>query len=87
MIELEEVGAPGQTADSVKVLLSEILGGRPEEYSESLRLVEDLAMDSLELLDLAMVLEDRYGIKLESDDIFKLETIGDVVARIAAQAT
>ncbi|EDT00721.1 phosphopantetheine-binding [Burkholderia ambifaria IOP40-10] len=86
MIELEEAGVPRQTAESVKVLLSEILGGRPEEYSESLRLVEDLAMDSLELLDLAMALEDRYGIELESDDIFKLETIGDVVAHIAAHA-
>ncbi|WP_175924297.1 acyl carrier protein [Burkholderia latens] len=72
---------------SVQVVMSEILGGRPEQYLDSMRLVEDLAMDSLELLDLAMVLEDRYGIVLESEDIFRIDTVGDVVALIADRAS
>ncbi|KVT54015.1 hypothetical protein WK55_22030 [Burkholderia ubonensis] len=68
-------------------MFCEILGGRPDEFASSLRLVEDLAMDSLELLDLAMVLEDRYGVVLESRDVFQLKTIGDVASLVHTRIT
>ncbi|KVC71741.1 acyl carrier protein [Burkholderia ubonensis] len=84
MIELSEVDVLHRATANVQAVMSEILGGHPEEYPESLHLVRDLAMDSLELLDLAMVLEERYGIVLESDDIFKLNTIGDVAVLIVS---
>lgn len=83
--DVNEQSVVSKTAGDVKVLFGEILCRDPEEFCDSQRLIEDLAMDSLELLDMAMALEDRYGIVLETDDVFRLNTVGDVAALLTAR--
>lgn len=51
-----------------------------------MRLVEDLELDSIRLLTLAMAVEDRFRICLDEDDEAALETVGDLVAVIAAKS-
>ena len=43
---------------------------------------QDLRADSFELMELVMVLEDEYGIKVEDDALENFETVGDVIEYI-----
>ena len=51
-------------------------------YDARMRLVEDLAMDSLRMVMLLVSLEDVFEIELDESDMnpFALITVGDVVA-------
>lgn len=50
-----------------------------EDLSESTSFVDDLHADSIDLVHLAMTLEDEYDIELEDEDIENIKTIGDAV--------
>jgi len=41
--------------------------------------IEDLDLDSLDLLELAFHLEDEFGIEVEDEDMMGLVTINDVL--------
>lgn len=47
---------------------------------------EDLEVDSLDLVELAQIAEDEYGVELSDADLEGLETVGDVIGLIAARA-
>jgi acyl carrier protein len=40
---------------------------------------EELDIDSLDLVELAQVIEETYGVKLKGDDVKGLKTVGDAV--------
>jgi acyl carrier protein len=46
------------------------------------RLVEDLALDSLDLVSVLMKLEDRFDIKIELDDVPNIETVSELAAHL-----
>ena len=48
-------------------------------------LASDLGVNSLELADLIVMCEDRFGIVFEDEDLASLITIGDVAAYIEAR--
>ena len=47
-----------------------------------LRLIEDLALDSLRRLTLAVEVENLFRVKLEPEDEAGLETVGDLVVLV-----
>lgn len=53
-----------------------------EPLSPDLRLVEDLRLDSLRLLTLAVEVENRFRVCLEPEDEAVIETVGDLVAAV-----
>lgn len=52
------------------------------ELHAGLRLVEDLQLDSIRLLSLAMAVEDHFQIALDADDEAGIVTVGDLLALI-----
>lgn len=56
--------------------------GFNERLTPELRLVEDLQLDSLRLLTLAMALEDRFRIALDEEEEAAIATVGDLVALV-----
>jgi acyl carrier protein len=44
-----------------------------------------LDIDSLDLVELVQVLDDEFGVKIESADMKELATVGDVVDLVAAR--
>ena len=46
---------------------------------------DDLQADSLDLFELVMAFEEEYGVEIPSEDLEKLETVGDVMEYIKAQ--
>ena len=45
----------------------------------------DLDIDSLDLVELAQIVEDEYGVQLTAEDAEKLSTLGDAVDLIVAR--
>lgn len=50
------------------------------DLEPSSRLVEDLGLDSIRLLTLAVAVEDHFGICLDADDEAALVTVADLLA-------
>ncbi len=44
---------------------------------------EDLEVDSLDLVELAQIIEDDYKVEIQDSDLDKIETVGDVVDLVA----
>ena len=61
-------------------LLVEELQIDPAEITMEAELSNDLGINSIELADLVMICEEKFGITIEDDDIRKFTTVGDVVA-------
>ena len=66
--------------------LAEELEVEAAEVSEGTRFKEDLDADSLDLYELVMELEDRYGISVSEEQAAQIKTVGDAVDFVMAHA-
>ncbi|MGZ6928889.1 MAG: acyl carrier protein [Acidimicrobiia bacterium] len=48
---------------------------------------EALEIDSLDLVELAQIVEDEYGVVLKGEDMKELKTVGDAIDLIASRAS
>ncbi|OPX22756.1 MAG: acyl carrier protein [Planctomycetales bacterium 4484_113] len=71
--------------DEVKSLVAEKLGLDASAVSPESSFVDDLNADSLDLADLVMALEDKYGLTFGDADTDKFKTVSDVVSAIEAK--
>lgn len=60
-------------------------GEERENVSLSARFA-DLDVDSLDLVELAQIVEDEYGIEVKDSDLDKVETVGDVVELVSQRS-
>lgn len=61
------------------------LRSRLSESADDLRLVEDLGLDSLTLLEVALLAEDVLRISITADELRQVRTIGDVKLFVQAK--
>lgn len=66
---------------SIVAVAREHLGHRGP-LSPEMRLVEDLELDSIRLLTLAVEVENRFRVRLDEADEAAIETVGDLVAAV-----
>ena len=59
-----------------------LTGEEIASITENTRLREDLSIDSLEAVEIAMLLEDKLHIILEENDMDDVVTVGDLVSVI-----
>ncbi len=55
-----------------------------DEITMEAELSGDLGINSIELADLVMLCEDRFGIEINDEDIRGFTTVGDVVTYLEA---
>jgi acyl carrier protein len=72
----------GSTEQEVIDIVVEQLGVDKEDVTLTKSFVEDLNADSLDLTELIMTFEERFGCEISEEDAEKLKTVGDVVAYI-----
>ena len=65
--------------EDVKAMIAKQLKADPATITRETRLVEDLKADSANVMVMIMDLEDKFGIRVEDDQIMKMKTVGDVV--------
>ena len=57
----------------------EVLAVEPDAVREDARFKDDLDADSLDLVELVMALEERFGISVPESDLEGLETVGQAL--------
>jgi len=64
---------------SIKKIISKRLNTTPEQIELTAYLQDDLGADSLDLVELVLLLEEEYGIPIDEEQAEALQTIGDIV--------
>ncbi|MCB2155250.1 acyl carrier protein [bacterium] len=70
------------TADKVKEVIVTQLGVNMEEVSPEASFIDDLGADSLDIVELVMAFEEKFGIEIPDDDAEKIRTVGDAISYI-----
>jgi len=68
--------------EQVKEIIVELLGVDPDKVTMEASFREDLGADSLDLVELVMEFEDKFGETISDEDAQKIKTVGDVVRYI-----
>ncbi|MCI9490035.1 acyl carrier protein [Lachnospiraceae bacterium 48-42] len=68
--------------EKLKTLISENLEINTDNVTESSSFKEDLGIDSLDLFELVMAMEEEFDIEIPSDDLENMSTVGDVIEYI-----
>jgi acyl carrier protein len=69
----------------IKEFLLDALPLTEERVTMEARFQEDLEADSLDLVELIMTLEEKYGIKITDEEAAEIKTVGDAVDFVAAR--
>jgi acyl carrier protein len=70
----------------VREHLAEELEVEIGRISETTRFKEDLDADSLDLYELVMELEDRYGVSVSEEQASRIKSVGDAVGFVIEHA-
>jgi acyl carrier protein len=65
--------------ETVKSIIVELLSIDEAKVTPEARFREDLEADSLDLVELIMAFEEKYGAEISDEDAQKLTTVGEVV--------
>ncbi len=60
-------------------IIEEQLSVEGMEITENTRFKEDMSADSLDLFELAMAIEEAFGVEIPSEDLESITTVGSVV--------
>jgi acyl carrier protein len=61
------------------------VGAEPSEISREADF-EALDVDSLDLVEVAQIVEDEFGVRLEGDDLKGIKTVGDVIDLVVSKS-
>lgn len=73
--------------DEVKAIIVELLGVDEGKVTPEARFREDLEADSLDLVELIMAFEDKFGGQISDEDAQKITTVGEAVRYIEEHMT
>ena len=69
-------------AKKIKLVIAEQTKMKPEEITEKTKFTADLGLDSLDMVELIMELEEALGIKIPDKDAEKLTTVGEAISYV-----
>jgi acyl carrier protein len=72
------------TFEEVKAIIIDLLGADESKVTMDARFREDLEADSLDLVELIMAFEDKFGGEISDDDAQKITTVGEAVTYLDA---
>jgi acyl carrier protein len=76
------------SADEIRTglasILQEVADVSPEDVSDEKSFTDDLDVDSLSMVEVAMAAEEKFGVKIPDEELPKLKTVGDAVNYISA---
>ena len=70
------------TFEEIKEIIVDLLGVDEQKVTMDARFREELEADSLDLVELIMAFEDKFGGEISDDDAQKITTVGEAVAYI-----
>ncbi len=73
------------TYTELRAIVKDLLGADEAKITMEARFREDLEADSLDLVELIMAFEDKFGAEISDEDAQKIATVGDAVNYIDAR--
>ena len=71
--------------ERMKAIIAEQLNVNVEELKPETNFKEDLGVDSLDLFELVMALEEEFDTEIPSEDLEKIATINDIAEYLKAK--
>ncbi|WP_326569446.1 acyl carrier protein [Amycolatopsis rhabdoformis] len=77
-------------ADNAEILaglaeiVEEVAGVAQDDVTAEKSFVDDLDIDSLSMVEIAVQAEDKFGVKIPDDELANLKTVGDAVNYVSA---
>jgi acyl carrier protein len=71
-------------AEAIAEVVERVSGVPAAQVAPESAFADDLGMDSLTLMDVVVGVEDRFGVRINDDDIAGLRTVADAVDYIEA---
>ena len=72
------------TLTGLSEIIEEVAGVPAADVSPEKTFTDDLDIDSLSMVEIAVQAEDRFGVKIPDDELANLKTVADAVAYIDA---
>ncbi|MDE3723683.1 MULTISPECIES: acyl carrier protein [Nocardiopsis] len=63
-------------------IIEEIVGTEPSEVTPEKSFVDDLDIDSLSMVEIAVAAQDRFGVEIPDEQLKDLKTVQDVITFI-----
>ncbi|MGX7680530.1 acyl carrier protein [Jatrophihabitans sp. DSM 45814] len=63
-------------------ILNEVADVAPDDVTIDKTFTDDLDVDSLSMVEVAMAAEEKFGVKIPDEELPKLKTVGDAVSYI-----
>ena len=70
------------TYTEIKAIIVDLLGADESKITMEARFREELEADSLDLVELIMAFEDKFGAEISDEDAQKITTVGEAVRYI-----
>ncbi len=67
------------TFSEIQKIIVDLLGSDPSKVTMEARFHEDLEADSLDLVELIMAFEDKFGAEISDEAAQKITTVGEAV--------
>jgi acyl carrier protein len=74
-----------QIEQDLAAIVEEIAGVAAADVTPEKSFVDDLDIDSLSMVEIAVQAEDKFGVKIPDDELANLKTVGDAVNYIASK--
>ena len=73
--------------ERVKKIVVNYLNVEEDKVTEKASFIDDLGADSLDTVELVMAFEEEFGVEIPDDAAEKIQTVGDAVDFIKANAS
>jgi acyl carrier protein len=80
------VASAEEIREGLASILEEVADVSPGDVSDEKSFVDDLDVDSLSMVEVAMAAEEKFGVKIPDDELPKLKTVGDAVKYIESNS-
>jgi acyl carrier protein len=80
------VASAEEIREGLASILEEVADVSPSDVSDEKSFVDDLDVDSLSMVEVAMAAEEKFGVKIPDDELPKLKTVGDAVKYIESNS-
>ncbi|MHA6798895.1 acyl carrier protein [Bounagaea algeriensis] len=75
-----------EIVEGLASIVEEVAGVDAADVSVDKSFVDDLDIDSLSMVEIAVQAEDKFGVKIPDDELANLKTVGDAVNYITKNA-
>ncbi|HEY3632930.1 MAG TPA: acyl carrier protein [Jatrophihabitantaceae bacterium] len=79
--------SPDEIRTGLAEILNEVADVDAADVSDEKSFTDDLDVDSLSMVEVAMAAEEKFGVKIPDDELPKLKTVGDAISYIQNNPT